>query len=380
MIYLDNAATSLPKPPAVARATAAAIQRYGNPGRSGHRASLEAGETIFACRQEMAALLGADDPLRFVFCANCTDALNEAIKGMLPDGGHVVLTALEHNSALRPLFTLEARGAVTLTVVQPRPDGYIDPDDYEAALRADTRLAVVNHASNVTGAVQPVLEFAARCYRKGVPILVDGAQSVGCVPLDLSQCHIDLLAFPGHKGLLGPQGSGALFVRSSCAPRPLREGGTGSASLLMTQPPDLPELYESGTQATPAIAGLAEGTRYVRRHFDAIVQREDTLTAELWEGLSSVGGVVLYGPPPGKPRVGVVSFNIADLDASACADWLSGERDIACRAGLHCAPLAHRFLGTAERGALRFSVGPFTTSEDIRAAVRAVHHLATKGL
>ena len=379
MIYLDNAATSLPKPRAVARATAAAITNFGNPGRSGHRASLEAGETIFACREELAALLHAPDPLRIIFCANCTDALNLAIKGMLPEGGHVVLTTLEHNSVLRPLYTMLEQGLVTLSVVQPRPDGYIDPEDYAAALKADTKLAVVSHASNVTGAVQPAEEIAAICYRMGIPILVDGAQTVGCRPLDLEGSKIDLLAFPGHKGLLGPQGSGGLFIRASCAPRPLREGGTGSASMLLTQPTDLPDLYEAGTHATPAIAGLWAGTRYVRAHLTEIARHEQELTAELWEGLSSVGSVTLYGPKPGPNRVGVISFNIADLDASVAADWLSGERDIACRAGLHCAPLAHRFLGTEARGAMRFSVGPFNTHEEIRKAVLAVHHLAKYG-
>jgi cysteine desulfurase / selenocysteine lyase len=380
MIYLDCAATSMPKPRIVAKAVATAIERFGNPGRSGHAASLEAGRAIYECREELCGLFNGKDPLRFVFCSNCTDALNQAIKGMLPEGGHVVTTALEHNSVLRPLHTLKERQMISLSIVYPKADGYVLPDDIMREINPRTRLVVVNHASNVTGAVQPVKEIAALCYRRGVPLLVDGAQSAGCLPIDLSQVGMDLFAFPGHKGLLGPQGSGALYIRESCAPLPLREGGTGSMSLLLTQPMDMPDRYESGTPATPAIAGLLAGTHYVRENLNGIIAAEARLTNELWEGLKGIEGVALYGPPPSKPRVGVIAFNIGDQDASSVADKLSEEYGIACRAGLHCAPLAHRFLGTENRGALRFSLGPFNTSEEIRAAIKAVYQISKKGL
>lgn len=379
MIYLDNAATTMPKPRIVSKAVIAAVEHFGNPGRSGHPASLEAGRAIFECREELSGFFHVKDPIRFVFCLSCTDALNEAIKGMLPEGGHVVTTAMEHNSVLRPLHTMKERQAISLSIVYPKADGYIVPEDIAREINGRTKLVVVNHASNVTGAVQPAEAIAALCYKRGVPLLVDGAQSAGCVPVNLSAVGMDLFAFPSHKGLLGPQGSGALYIRESCAPLPLREGGTGSMSLVLTQPPDMPDRYESGTPPTPAIAGLLAGTHYVRENLNSIISTENKLTGELWEGLKGIGGVALYGPPPGKPRVGVVSFNIGDLDASTVADALSEEYGVACRAGLHCAPLAHRSLGTEHRGAVRFSIGPFNTSEDIRSAVKAVYQIAKKG-
>lgn len=381
MIYLDNAATSLPKPKDVTRAMALAVERFGNPGRSGHRASLEAGRAMYACREELCGLFNTRDPFRYVFCSSCTDALNQAIKGMLPEGGHAVTTALEHNSVLRPLHTLQERGLVTLSIVCPRPDGCVAPEDIAREINPRTKLVAVNHASNVTGAVQPVDAIADLCYQRGVPLLVDGAQSTGCLPIDLSRPGIDLFAFPGHKALLGPQGSGALFIRESCSPLPLREGGTGSSSMVLTQPTDMPDRYESGTAPTPAIAGLLAGTQYVRNNFNAIVGAEKKLTEQLWRSLGEIAGVSLYGPAPERgPRVGVVTFNIGDLDASAVADRLWSRYGIACRAGLHCAPLAHRFLGTERRGAIRLSIGPFNTPEDIRAAVKAVHGIAKSGL
>ena len=380
MIYLDNAATSMPKPKSVIRAVVSAIERYGNPGRSGHRASLDAGRAIYECRTALARLFHADDPMRFVFCMSCTDALNQAIKGMLPEGGHVITTALEHNSVLRPLHGMKELQLAALTIIYPRENGYIEPEDIAREINPHTRLVVVNHASNVTGAVQPVEDIADLCYRRAVPLLVDGAQSAGCLPVDLSSPGIDLYAFPGHKGLLGPQGSGALYIRESCSPTPLREGGTGSASMMLTQPLDMPDRYESGTAPTPAIAGLHAGTGFVIDNFHQILAVEQRRTEELWEGLMGVNGVSLYGPEPRRPRVGVITFNIGNLDPSMAADRLYADFDIACRAGLHCAPLVHRFLGTDRRGAIRFSVGPFTTSEEVKAAVRAVARIERTGV
>jgi cysteine desulfurase / selenocysteine lyase len=380
VIYLDNAATTMPKPKTVARAVTTAIERFGNPGRSGHQASLEGGMAIYECRQELSALLHVKDPFRMVFCLNCTDALNQAIKGMLPDGGHVVTTALEHNSVLRPLHALKERQLIELSIIAPRADGYIYAEDISGAINGQTKLVVVTQASNVTGAVQPVEEIAKACYKLGVPLLVDGAQSAGCMPIDLTAAGFDLFAFPGHKGLLGPQGSGGLYIKESCAPLPLREGGTGSSSSLMSQPMDMPDRYESGTAGTPAITGLLAGTNYVRQNLNAIMATEKKLTEELWDGLKKIDGVTIYGPQPSQPRLGVITFNIGDLDASAAADKLSGQYGIACRAGLHCAPLVHQWMGTGSRGAIRFSVGPFNTSEEIRSAVKAVYKIQKDGL
>ena len=379
MIYLDSAATSLPKPKAVIEAMSTACRRYGNPGRSGHKASLEAGQAIYNCRAALGQFLGVNDPFRIVFCSNCTDALNQAIKGMLHEGGHVVTTALEHNSVLRPLYTLKERLLITLSVVYPRSDGYIEPNDIAAEINPRTRLVVVTHASNVTGAVQRIGDIAAICTQRNVPLLVDSAQAIGCIPVNIQALGADMVAFPGHKGLLGPQGCGGLYIGAGCSPLPLREGGTGSSSLSLTQPMDLPDRYESGTAATPAIAGLWAGVTYVQKNLKSIMDIEERLTAQLWDGLKGIKGVTLYGPPPGKPRVGVVTFNIANLAATEAADRLSVENDIACRAGLHCAPLAHRFLGTQEIGAIRFSIGPFNSSADIHLAVKAVGKLSARG-
>jgi cysteine desulfurase family protein len=380
LIYLDNAATSMPKPRIVPRAVEAAIERFGNPGRSGHRAALEAGQAMYECREELCGLFNVKDPFRFVYCYSCTDALNEAIKGMLPEGGHVVTTALEHNSVLRPLHTLKERQTISLTIIYPRGDGTIAPEDIAREINPRTKLVVVSHASNVTGAVQPVEAVAELCYRRGVPLLVDGAQSAGIIPVDLSLPGMDLYAFPSHKGLLGPQGAGALYIRESCSPLPLREGGTGSSSLVLTQPLDMPDRYESGTPPTPAIAGMLAGTNYVLGHFKEIQAKENQITEELWEGLKGINGIILYGPPPGTPRVGVITFNVGDMDSSAVADHLWADDGIACRAGLHCAPLAHKYLGTENRGAIRFSIGPFTTSDEIHQAVKAVNRISKRGL
>lgn len=376
MIYLDNAATSLPKPAIVPKAMAEACQHCGNPGRSGHAASLEAGSVLYACRVAMAGLLGVADPLTIVYCNNCTDALNQAIKGMLRPGDHAVTTALEHNSVLRPLYTLKDRLGITLTIIYPRADGYIDPTDIANAIQPNTRLVVTTQASNVTGAVQPVADIAAVCQRHRVPLLVDAAQSVGCMQVNIESIGADMVAFPGHKGLLGPQGTGALYIHPRCAPQPLREGGTGSSSLVLTQPTDMPDRYESGTAATPAIAGLWAGVRYVRENLDKLIDQEHRLTERLWEGLRAINGVTLYGPQPNQPRVGVITFTLKNMGSSEAADRLSVEYNIACRAGLHCAPLAHRFLGTQEIGAIRFGIGPFNTAAEIDAAVRAVSKIA----
>ncbi len=379
MIYLDNAATSMPKPKAVTRAVVSAIERCGNPGRSGHQASLDAGRAIFDCRVSLAKLFQAEDPMRFVFCMSCTDALNQAIKGMLPEGGHVVTTALEHNSVLRPLHTMKEKQFISLSIVSPHEDGFIEPADITREINTDTKLVVVSQASNVTGAVQPVEAIADVCYHKAVPLLVDGAQSAGCIPVCLSTPGIDLYAFPGHKGLLGPQGAGGLYIGESSAPIPLREGGTGSSSMLLTQPLDMPDRYESGTAPTPAIAGMHAGAEFVIKNLNQILAVEKKRTEDLWEGLSGINGVALYGPAPDKPRVGVITCNIGSLDPPVATDRLYAEYGIACRAGLHCAPLAHRFLGTDKRGAIRFSVGPFTTQEDVRAAIKAVRSIARHG-
>lgn len=363
-IYLDNAATSHPKPECVVRAVAEAMQKYnGNPGRSGHRRALDAAQIVLNARSELAALLNAPEPLSFIHTFNCTDALNMAIRGSLRRGDHVVVDSLCHNSVLRPIFGLERHGQISVTCLDPA-DGYVhEPADFAEAIHRKTRLVVVTHVSNVTGAIQHVEEIADICRRKRVRLLVDGAQAVGSIPVDLSALNADLYAFPGHKGLLGPTGTGALYIRPGVSLTPYREGGTGTESDRLFQPDDLPERYESGTVNLHGIAGLGAGARYVRESFGQIRDREQTLLHRLTDGLLELGAT-LYAPADDRRRTGVISFNLPNMASEPVADQLNA-RGIQVRAGLHCAPLTHRLLGTLETGAVRASIGHATTTQDI---------------
>ncbi len=378
-IYFDNAATSHPKPPAVLEAVARAMtQQNANPGRSGHRAALEAARIVLEARERLAALLHAPDALRIIHCFNCTDALNLAIKGSLRVGDHVVATQLEHNSVLRPLAALAARERISLTLVPPRPDGFVDPADLSAAITGKTALVVCTHASNVTGAIQPVAAIGQAARAAGVRYLIDGAQALGAMPVDVGALGCDLYACPGHKSLLGPQGTGALWISPDVDLIPQREGGTGSSSDQLAQPEELPERYESGTVNLPGIAGLGAGCAYVSGRISQIMAHERELSQALWEGLAEMDGATLYSPRGEAERAGIVCFNLGDLSSSQAADALA-RRDIAVRGGLHCAPGAHRFLGTLRRGAVRASVGHANTFEEADAFLRAVAEILRRG-
>ena len=374
-IYFDNAATSHPKPPGVPEAvTRALTESNANPGRSGHRAAIEAARIVLDCRERLAALLGAGDPMNIVHCFNCTDALNLAIKGSLHVGDHVIATQLEHNSVLRPLHALEQRRRISLTLVAPRPDGFVDPEDIRAALTPRTSLIVCTHASNVTGAIQPVAAIGQIAKAAGVRYLIDGAQALGGVPVDVKALGCDLYAFPGHKSLLGPQGTGGLYIAPGTRLMPLREGGTGTDSHSLAQPDTLPERYESGTVNLPGIAGLAAGCDYVSTRLSQIMMHERELSQALYDGLSGIPGVALYSPAAESARAGIVCFNVSDLPSSQVADALA-RQDIAVRGGLHCAPGAHRFLGTLNRGAVRASLGYANTFDEVEQFLRAVRTL-----
>ena len=274
-IYFDNAATSHPKPPSVIKAVEKALtETNANPGRSGHRAAIEAARSVLSCREKLARLLGAADPMNVVHCFNCTDALNLAIKGSLRVGDHVIATQLEHNSVLRPLNTLAKRKRISLTLVSPRPDGFVDPDDIRHAITPCTALIVCTHASNVTGAIQPVAAIGQVARSAGVRYLIDGAQALGGMPVDVRALGCDLYAFPGHKSLLGPQGTGGLYIADGLRLNPLREGGTGTDSQSLLQPDTLPERYESGTVNLPGIAGLAAGCDYIAPRLSQIMMHE----------------------------------------------------------------------------------------------------------
>ena len=374
-IYLDNAATSHPKPEAVIRAaTDAMTVANANPGRSGHAAALAAARIVLDAREALTKLIGARDPMSVVHCFNCTDALNLAIKGSLHLGDHVIATALEHNSVLRPLCGLAARKRITLSLIEPRPDGFIDPEDVARAVTDKTALIACTQASNVTGAIQPVAAIGQVARRCGVRYLIDGAQALGAMPVDVNALGCDLYAFPGHKSLLGPQGTGGLYIRPGIRLNPLREGGTGSASDSVLQPEEPPERYESGTVNLPGIAGLGAGVKYVAARLSQIMMHERELTGALMEGLRAVHGVTLYSPGEEAARAGIVAFNAGDMSSAQLADALS-DRGFAVRGGLHCAPYAHRFLGTLKRGAVRASVGHANTFEEIEAFVEAVREL-----
>ena len=374
-IYFDNAATSHPKPPSVIKAVERALtETNANPGRSGHRAAIEAARSVLSCREKLARLLGAADPMNVVHCFNCTDALNLAIKGSLRVGDHVIATQLEHNSVLRPLNTLAKRKRISLTLVSPRPDGFVDPDDIRHAITPCTALIVCTHASNVTGAIQPVAAIGQVARSAGVRYLIDGAQALGGMPVDVRALGCDLYAFPGHKSLLGPQGTGGLYIADGLRLNPLREGGTGTDSHSLLQPDTLPERYESGTVNLPGIAGLAAGCDYIAPRLSQIMMHERELTQALFDGLAAMDGVTLYSPAQEAGRAGIVCFNVGDMSSAQVADTLS-RRDIAVRGGLHCAPGAHRFLGTLNRGAVRASVGHENTFEEIEAFVQAVKEM-----
>jgi cysteine desulfurase family protein len=377
MIYLDNAATTWPKPEAVVKAMQKAIQEQGgNPGRSGHKLSLAAGKAIEKTRVLLTRLFNAPDPDRIVFTLNATEAINLGLKGILRPGDHVISGTMEHNAVARPLEALQERG-IEVTKVRTSPQTGIDPGDVRTAIKSNTKMVALGHASNVTGTINSVGEVGRLCRERGIVFLVDAAQTAGYFPINVQDMCIDLLAFPGHKGLLGPQGTGGLYISSDVSPLPLREGGTGSDSQSLIQPTQSPDRYESGTPNTPGIAGLAAGVAFIlEQGTENIRAREHTLVERLLTGLKDIPGAVLYGPPPGAERAGAVSLNIGKLDPLEVAVILDQAFDIAVRSGLHCAPDAHREIGTLNRGTIRISPGFFNSEEDIDGCLAALDSIA----
>ena len=374
-VYFDNAATSHPKPRPVIEAVVRAMTEYNaNPGRSGHAQAIRAARQVLETREALARLIHAPDPMDIVHCFNCTDALNLAIKGSLRRGDHVIVTQLEHNSVLRIVCELARRDRIHLTIVPPRPDGFVDPADIRRALRPNSRLIVCTHASNVTGAIQPVAAIGQIAQETGVRYLIDGAQALGALPVDVEALGCDLYAFPGHKSLLGPQGTGGLYIKSGIELSTLREGGTGSVSDSILQPSERPERYESGTVNLPGIAGLGAGCAYVEERLSGILMQERELTTALFDGLRKLPGVCLYTPDAEAGRASIVCFNAGDLSSSQAADALS-RAGFAVRGGLHCAPGTHRFLGTLRRGAVRASLGHANTGEEVERFLAAVRDL-----
>ncbi len=386
MIYFDNAATSWPKPPGVAEAMVHFLNHVGaNPGRSGHRLSLEAGRIVYEARELIAQLLNAPDPLRVVFGANATEALNLAMLGYLQPGDHVITSSMEHNSVMRPLRAMAAAdgrcdGAIELTVVPCSPEGFLDPADLEKALRPQTAMIVLNHGSNVCGSLLPVRQAGEIARRHGCLLLVDAAQTAGACPIDLEVDRIDLLAFTGHKALGGPMGTGGLIIGERVdldRLTPLKCGGTGSRSEREVQPDFLPDMCESGTVNAVGLAGLAAGVRWVLdRGVEAIRQHEVELAQPLIDGLREIPGVAVYGGLDATRQTATISFNIAGLEPSEVGLRLDEEYDLMCRVGLHCAPAAHKTLGTFPKGAVRFGLSAFNTLEEVDMALQAVQGFA----
>ena len=382
-IYFDNAATSHPKPEEVYRAVDHYQREIGaTPGRSGHRMALAAGRVVLDARQRLARLFHVADSARIILTPNCTEALNLAIKGSVRPGDHVVTSSVEHNSVMRPLRRLEADGAIELTVAPCSREGWLSPADVEKHLKPSTRLVVVTHASNVVGTIQPVAEIGDITRKRGVRLLVDAAQSAGCVPIDVPALGADLLAFSGHKGLLGPQGTGGLVIGEGVDLAPLKEGGTGSRSQHEAQPMHLPDRYESGTLNGPGIAGLAAGLAYMEEQgIPVIRKRLQELTARLLDELSLTPGVTVYGPRDPEKQTAVVSFTMVGMDTAALGGMLDERFGIMTRAGLQCAPAAHRTLGTFRRtgGTVRVSLGPFNTAEEVRYLGSCLRELQAEG-
>ena len=377
MIYFDNAATSWPKPPAVR----AALDEYfgeagGNPGRSGHRMSVAAARIVENAREVLAALFNASDPSRILFTHNATHALNLALYGLLRPGDHVLTTSMEHNSVMRPLRHLEGLG-VEVTVIACTPDGRVDLEAVRRAIRRETRLLVTTHASNVAGRLNPVGDLAALARETKIAHLVDAAQTAGSVPIDVRETGVDLLAFTGHKGLLGPTGTGGLYIRDGLTLAPLLRGGTGSDSAHETQPEFLPDAHESGTLNLAGIAGLGAAVRFLLEiGIEAVRAREQNLVAQFLAGASDISGITLYGPKDAALQCGLVSFNVGGAVPSEVGLILDESFGIMARTGLHCAPSAHRTLGTFPTGTVRFSFGWFNTPAEVEKALEALRQIA----
>lgn len=380
-IDLDKAATSWPKPDGVY----AAVDRYQRElgvavGRGSTHAAVELQAIVNRCRQRAARLLGAESPQRIIFTFNGTDGLNQAIHGLLEPGDHVVTSVAEHNSILRPLRAAVDRLGADVTYLPVDADGLVDPAAVAEVIGPDTKLLALTHASNVTGAVQPIVDVGEIAREAGALFLVDAAQSAGHLPIDLGSLPVDLLACSGHKGLLGPLGTGLLYVRPGVEERlrPLRQGGTGSQSEEDTQPATLPDRYESGNHNAPGLVGLEAALAWIEeRTVGALRSHDQALTGRLVDGLSSVPNLTLHGPQGSELRVGVVSLSVQGLAPQEAATILDQNFHVETRAGLHCAPRMHQALGTSRLGGtLRLSVGPFTTEEDIDAALAAIREVA----
>lgn len=376
---MDNAATSFPKPEEVYRAVDY-VNRYmgGNPGRGSNQQTVKAGTVILEAREALAKLFNIEDAMQVAFTYNITDALNIGFKGILEPGDHVITSSMEHNSVARPLFAMQKQG-LEWTKIAVASDGTLNLDELRQAIRPNTRMICMLHASNLTGTIMPIAKVGKIARENGVFFMVDTAQSAGVLPIDVVEQNIDILTFTGHKGLLGPQGTGGIYVRPDVNVKPSRQGGTGSLSEYLEHPDIMPDLLESGTLNTPGIAGLLAGVNFIlEQGINNITKREQKLTKLLLEGLKEIKGVKIYGPKDSNKQTAVIALNVGDIDPGEVSAILDYEYGIITRSGLHCTPLAHQTIGTFEQGTVRLSPGYFTTLEQIEYMIKAVDEITRR--
>lgn len=377
MIYLDNAATTMKKPETVINAVVQAMTSLGNAGRGVNEASLEAARTVFNTRMKLAQFFNAEAPAQIAFTSNSTEALNIAIKGTLEPGDHVITTELEHNSVLRPLYELIEKG-VDVTFVESNKDGTLNYADFEAAIKPNTKAIICTHGSNLTGNLVDIEQVGTIAKNHGLLFIVDASQTAGVFPIDVQKMNIDILCFTGHKGLLGPQGTGGIYVKKDLSLRPLKSGGSGVQTYSKTHPAQMPTALEAGTLNGHGLAGLDAAIDYINQvGMDQIRQKEQTLMWRFYEGVKDIPNIKFYGDFTTKDRCPIVTINLGDYSSAEVSDELYVTYGISTRAGAHCAPLMHKALGTVEQGAVRFSFSHFNTEEEIDAAIAALIELTT---
>ena len=375
MIYLDNAATTMRKPQCVIDAVVNAMTHMGNAGRGANEASLDASRIVYDTREKISDLFNLKNPSRVAFTSNSTESLNTAIKGVLTNKDHAITTALEHNSVLRPLYEFEREG-MELSIVPCDENGNINYDDFEKLIQNNTKAIVCTHASNLVGNVLDIKKIGQIAKKHNLVFIVDASQSAGVFPIDMEDMNIDILCFTGHKGLLGPQGTGGLCVREGVNVRPLKVGGSGINTFAKTQPEEMPTILEAGTLNGHALAGLNAALDYLKEEgIENIQKREEELMFRFYNGIKDIKNIKIYGNFENK-RAAIVAFNVGDMDSAAFSDELSLYYNISTRPGAHCAPLMHKAMNTVEQGAVRFSFSHYNTEEEIDTAINAVKEIA----
>lgn len=375
MIYLDNAATTLHKPEGVAEAMITALTSMGNSGRGAHEATLDASRMIYGTREKLAELFHISDPMRIAFTCNATESLNIAIQGILQPGDHVITSVCEHNSVLRPVYRMAKRG-VTYNMLPADKKGVIQYDQLISLLKKETKAIVITHASNLTGNVTDLKKVSDFAKKNGLLLIVDASQTAGCIPIDVQELGIDVLCFTGHKGLMGPQGTGGIYVREGIKIAPLKVGGSGVKSFDKEHPDTMPTALEAGTLNGPGIAGLGASVSWLlKQGVEQIHEKDVALSRRFLKGIAEIPDITIYGDMDSQMRTAIVSLNLGDVDSAEMSDWLWEDYGIAVRAGAHCAPLMHKALGTEQQGAVRFSFSCFNTEEEVDAAIQALKEL-----